>query len=190
MAVTIDIMLCVFVVMSVAAFAVFYSYSDYRRNPEFENQMHCVSGIIVCNKPVFGFLMHGVGGMILLAAGLRVSEIDRSSEAPLLVLSMLYVSLSGVINFDVHNFKPVHFTCLAGILIFSVAFVCMQCNQVTQGVYVSVSVFFTCVILFNFAYTRWSWPWMDVQASVEIVWGLCLLVCIVVYSVPGLHPRS
>lgn len=189
MATVIDILLCLSVAVSVMVFAVFYSYRDYRCNAEFGDQMHCVSGIILCNKPLFGFLVHGVGGMVLLAAGLKVSERDWP-ETSLLLLAMMYVSLSGVVSFDVRDFKPLHFTSLAGVLGFSIAFVCMQCDALTRAVYVSVSVVFALVILFNFAYMRWRWPWMDVQASVEIVWVLCLLVCIMLFCLPALQPRS
>jgi hypothetical protein len=185
MTAVVDVLLCLAVSVSLLAFAVFYSKKAYRCNSEFGGQMHCVSGIILCHKPLFGFLMHSVGGTILLAAGLRAST-TSSSEASLLALSLMYVSLSGVVNFDVRDFKPIHFTSLAGVLVFSVAFVWMQCDYATAMVYVFFSVFFVAIILFNLAFARWEWPWMDVQASVEIVWVLCLLACMISYCVPSL----
>lgn len=189
MATIIDILLCVAVAVTVVTFAVFYSYTDCRCNAEFGGQMHCVSGIILSNKPLFGFLVHGVGGMVLLAAGLKARE-SEWPETSLLMLAMMYVSLSGVVSFDVRDFKPMHFTSLAGVLGFSIAFVWMQCDALTRAVYVSVSVIFALVIVFNFVHMRWRWPWMDVQASVEIVWVLCLLVCIILFCLPALRPSS
>lgn len=183
----IDALLCIAVVVSVVMFIVFYSYKSYRCNSEFAGQMHCVSGIIVCNKPLFGFLMHGVGGMVLLAAGLKVNEKD-SPEASLFVLALMYVSLSGVVNFDVRDFKPIHYTSLSGVLGFSVAFVWMQCDATTKIVYTSTSIFFISVIVFNCMFTKWQWPWMDVQALVEIAWIMCLLVCIILFCIPALNP--
>lgn len=168
-------------------FVVFYSYKSYRCNSEFAGQMHCVSGIILCNKPLFGFLMHAVGGMVLLAAGLRVNE-KKSSDVSLFILALMYVSLSGVLNFDVKDFKPIHFTSLVAVLGFSIAFIWMQCDATTIIVYTSISIFFISVIIFNCIFTRWEWPWMDVQASVEIAWILCLLVCIVLFCIPTLNP--
>ena len=187
MASIIDALLCIAVVASVATFAGFYSYKNYRCNTEFNGQMHCVSGIILFNKPLFGFLVHGVGGMVLLAAGLRANE-SQSPDVSLLMLAMMYLSLSGVVNFDVRDFKPIHFTSLAGVLGFSVAFVWLQCGVVTRAVYLFISIFFILIILFNFTFMRWQWPWMDVQASVEIVWALCLLLLIVLYCIPALQP--
>lgn len=186
MAFAIDALLCISAAVSVIVFVVFYSYSACRCNAEFDGQMHCVSGIILCNKPLFSFLMHGVGGMVLLAAGLRASESD-SPETSLLVLAMMYVSLSGVVSFDVKDFKPVHFTALVGVLVFSLAFIWLQCGYATKVAYTFVSLFFVFIILFNCTFMRWKWPWMDVQASVEIIWALCLLVCIVAYCIPALH---
>ena len=185
---TVDALLCFSIGTSVLAFIVFYSFESYRCNAEFNGQMHCVSGIILCNKPLFGFLMHCVGGMVLLAAGLRASA-SSSPETSLLALALMYASLSGVVNFDVRDFKPLHFTFLAGVLVFSIAFICLQCDNVTIAVYVFISTFFVCIILFNFTCMRWKWPWMDVQASVEIVWVLCLLVCVVLYCMPSLLCR-
>ena len=101
------------------------------------------------------------------------------------MLALMYVSLSGVVSFDVRDFKPVHFTSLAGMLGFSVAFIWLQCGALIRAVYVSVSVVFALVILVNFAYMRWRWPWMDVQASVEIAWALCLLGCVLLYCLPA-----
>ncbi len=181
MAVVIDILLCIAVAVSLLAFGFFYSYKEWRYNPEFDDQMRCMSGIILCNKPLFGFLMHYVGGMVLLAAGLRVSHHDETS---FFILAMLYASLSGLVNFDVRDFKTIHFTCLFCVLVFSVAFICMHGEYVTWVVYVTVSALFLFIILFNFMYTQWKWPWMDVQASVEIAWVLCLMVCIMLFCIP------
>ena len=183
----IDVLLCIAICVSVIMFIIFYSYKSYRCNSDFAGQMHCVSGIILCNKPLFGFLMHGVGGMVLLAAGVRVNERD-SPDASLFVLALMSVSLSGVVNFDVRDFKPIHYASLVGVLGFSVAFVWMQCDATTQLVYTSVSIFFISVIIFNCIFTRWEWPWMDVQALVEIAWILCLLVCVVLFCIPTLNP--
>ena len=182
MAVVVDALLCVFVVVSFTSFVVCYSFQRYRCNPEFGGQLHCASGIILCHKPFFGFLMHGVGGMVLLSAGLKVAERGGDHrEVPLSMLAMMYVSLSGVINFDVRDFKPIHFTSLAGVLAFSAAFVWLQCDSTARMVYMSVSVVFVLLILFNVSCTRWRWPWMDVQALLEIVWVLCLVGCMLVY---------
>lgn len=187
MAVGVDALLCAFVAVSLVSFMAFYSCKRHRCNSEFGDQMHCISGIILCHKPFFGFLLHGVGGMVLLAAGLRVGGGD---ELPLLMLAMMYVSLSGVIHFDVRNYKPVHFTSLAGVLAFSVVFVWLQCDAVTWLVYLVVSAVFVLLILFNVACTRWKWPWMNCQALVEIVWVLCLIWCMMTYCVSGLQPDS
>jgi hypothetical protein len=181
----VDVLLCLAVGTSILVFSVFYSFKSCRCNAEFDGQMHCVSGIILCNKPLFGFLMHGVGGMVLLAAGLRANA-SSSPDTSLLALALMYMSLSGVVNFDVRDFKPLHFTFLAGVLVFSIAFICLQCDSFTSAVYVFVSIIFLCVIIFNFTCMHWKWPWMDVQALVEILWALCLLICIVLYCIPSL----
>ena len=177
MSLSIDFLVYLTAVINVVAFLIFYFQKNHRCNPEFANQLHCVSGIILCNKPFFGFLVHSLGGMILLSVGL-----NTRSEASLLMLALMYLSLSAVVNFDVKGFKPIHFTSLAGVLIFSMAFVWMQCSVSIQTTYTAVSAAFVLVILFNCTITRWDWPWMDVQALVEIVWILCLLTCVMAHS--------
>ena len=169
--------------MTFLAFGFFYSYKEWRNNPDFGDQMHCVSGIILCNKPLFGFLMHCMGGMVLLAAGLRVSH-HHNDETSFFILVMMYAALSGLVNFDVRDFKTIHFTCLFCVLVFSIVFICMHCDYVMQVVYVSVSALFLFIILFNFMYTQWKWPWMDVQASVEIVWVLSLMISVMMFCIP------
>ena len=119
--------------------------------------------------------MHCAGGMILLAAGLKVEPDSGKRELSLAMLSMLYISFSGVINFDVRDFKPIHFTFLFGVLVFSTAFAWLQWTRDCAAAYTRVSAAFVGLILFNCTVTRWRWPWMNVQAIAEIAWVTCLL---------------
>ena len=160
-------------------FVVFYSRKGSRCNSEFAGQLHCLSGIMVCNKPLFGVCMHCVGGMLLLSVGLRV---DTDKEVSLLMLAFMFASLSGVVNFDVRDHKPVHFCFLAGVLAFSMAFVWLQCSDVCRLVYSLISVAFVLLIVFNFSCTNWTWHWMDIQAITEIVWVVSLLVCMISFA--------
>ena len=184
MVVCINVLLGVFVAVSAVAFAIGYYYPGSRCNPEFNGQLHCLSGIILCNRPFFGFVMHCVGGMVLLSNGLKI---ETKNELSMSMLAMIYISFSGVINFDVLRTKPVHFAFLFAVLCFSMAFVWLQCVQYARLVYTGVSVGFICLILFNVSCTGWVSPWMNVQALMEIVWVLCLLVCIVFFSVDDLQ---
>ncbi len=176
MPLVVDIMQFVFIVVCMVSFFTKYMYKESRCNPLFGEQLHCLSGIIMSHKPFFGFIMHCVGGMILLSAGLRV-ETDK--ELKLAMLSMLYFSFSGVINFDVCYFKPIHFTFLFCVLVFSAAFAWLQWTRDYATAYTCVSAAFVGLIFVNYAVTKWQWPWMNIQAIAEIAWVTCLLICII-----------
>ena len=147
MAMGIYVLLFLFLATSIVAFAVKYCQHSNRSNAEFDGQLHCLSGIILCNKPFFSFIMHCVGGLILLSNGLNV-ETDK--ELSLLMLAMLYVSLSGVINFDVRDHKRIHFASLFCVMVFSMVFVWLQCTPQAKTAYTVVSAVFFGLILFNF----------------------------------------
>ena len=179
----VDILLYAFLVISAVAFVFQYCIKEIRCNARFDGQLHCMSGIIVSNKPFFGFVMHGVAGMILLSVGLRIERGEGTQkEVSFLVMSLVYFSLSAVISFDVKECKSIHFASLFCLLVCSVGFVWLQCVPEARIAYTAISSFFVAVILFNFTCTRWKWPWMDVQAIVEIVWVISLLVCVIGFA--------
>jgi hypothetical protein len=173
MVTAVDIIMYIFLIATASSFAVKYGSTTDRCNPEFAGQLHCLSGIILSHKPFFSFMMHSVGGMVLLSVGLKV-ETDR--EVSLTLLTLMYISLSSVVNFDVHNFKPIHFISLFCVLVFSVAFVWLQCIHIVRIVYIALSAAFVALIVFNFLVTHWKWPWMNLQALLEIAWVICLLI--------------
>jgi hypothetical protein len=175
MSLAVDILQYLFVSIGVASFLFKYGCKDDRCNPAFDGQLHCLSGIILCHKPFFSFVMHCAGGMILLSASQRT---DKNRDTSLLMLSLMFISLSGVINFDVRDFRPIHFSSLACVMVFSVSFMWLQCAQTAATVYTSITAAFVILILFNLTYTHWLWPWMNVQAVAEIAWVVCLLLCI------------
>ncbi len=180
----VDVLLVVFIAVNALLFTVFYSFKNHRCNSEFSGQLHCLSGIILCNKPLFGFCMHCVGCMMLLSAALRV---DRDKEISLLILALMFISLSGVVSFDVRDHKPIHFLFLSCVLASSLIFVWLQCNETTKETYAVISALFVALILFNFTYTHWKWHWMDVQAIVEIAWVLTLLGCMLSFCFSESH---
>jgi hypothetical protein len=61
--------------------SVLYSLLHYQCNQEFGDQLHFISEIILCHKLFFGFLMHGVGGIVLLAARMKVARGEGCGES-------------------------------------------------------------------------------------------------------------
>ncbi len=179
MVTAVDIIMYIFLVITASSFAVKYGSTISRCNPEFAGQLHCLSGIILSHKPFFSFMIHSVGVLVMFSVGLKV-ETDR--EVSLTLLTLMYISLSSVVNFDVHNFKPIHFTSLFCVLVFSVAFVWLQCIHVARIVYTVFSTAFIELIMFNLLFTHWEWPWMNLQALLEIVWVICLLICLLSFQ--------
>lgn len=188
MSLVVDTLLLFASTICVMIFFLFYLFDRFRCNPRFNGQMHCISGIIVCNQPLFGLLMHFVGGMILLAAGLKI---ENDKEISLFMLSALYVSLSGVVSFNVKHHKRIHLPCVVCVAVFGLAFVWLQCGAVSGIVSSSITAAFALVILVNISYMGWVWPWMDLQAAMEIAWALGLLISIIIFVLtPGVNPTS
>lgn len=179
MVTAVDIIMYIFLIATALSFAVKYGSTTSRCNPEFAGQLHCLSGIILSHKPFFSFMMHSVGGMVLLSVGLKV-ETDK--ETSLTLLTLMFISLSSVVNFDVHHFKPIHFTSLFCVLVFSVAFVWLQCMHTATVVYTALSAAFVSLIVFNYLITNWKWPWMNLQALLEMTWVICLLICLLAFQ--------
>jgi hypothetical protein len=187
MSLVIDVLLGTSVICCIAMFIIFYCIDRFRCNPKFNGQMRSISGIITFNQPLFGMLMHFVSGMMLLSAGLKVVS---DPETSFTTLALLYASFSGVVSFNVNNHKPFHFLCVLGVATFGMAFVWIQCDRMFAIVCLSMTSIFMFVILLNVTLTKWAWPWMDVQASLEIVWVASLLAAILWFCIPLAPPQE
>jgi len=174
-----------------SAFGYFYSKREYNESPVFPGQLRSLSGIIACNKPLFGFLLHCLGGMLLLAQLSLLSNTDND-KGSVFILAMLYISLSGLINFDIFDHSPLHFFSLFGFLVFSLSFVALRSSTmialVMSRIYYSITGIFGVAILYN----KWlvfrgqnddlpvvsnPKPYMTTQAILEVAWALCFVAC-------------
>ena len=175
-----DVHLCIWALACVLAFLYFYNHDAYSRNPEMEYQLRCLSGIIVCDPPLFGTLMCGFGGAAVAAS------IGRARREPyaVVVLLLVYCVLLVIVHYDVKAHRGPHFIALGVLLVVGSLYV----RQIFPSgwllyVYFAATALFVGVVLFNVAYTKWKSPWLTVQAVVEILWVLALTTAVVAYGV-------
>lgn len=157
---------------SVVAFAAYYSCSGHRSNPAFAGQLHCLSGMILCNRPLFSTLLCGLAGA-LLAALLPADAIGVA-----LLLGM-YWALVVVVQYDVHSHAAVHFGALAAEMGLATAYVAVMGDGGPASlVYYAATGAFLLVMAVNFTCLLWTPPFMTVQALVEVAWVCALGVCL------------
>ena len=176
-----QIHLAIWTVACIMAFIVYYCYEEYRVNKEFENQLHSLSGVIVFNKPLFGTLMCGFGGAIIMLVSGRIDD----DPCAMVLLILMFTGLIALVNYDVRKHRSVHFVSL-GLLIAagSVFLVWVDLNSVLLlAIYFGVAALFVVVIVLNFSCTAWKPPFMTLQALLEIVWVFMLGLCVIVFAV-------
>ena len=178
----IQVHMVVWAVACVGAFCVYYSYDECRANPEFENQMRCLSGVIVFNKPLFGTLMCGFGGAVVLAVAKRATE--TCDTATLALLMVMFLCLLVVVVYDIRDHSTVHFWALGGLVIAGTLFVLHTASApvLLQYAYLAITALFAGVVAFNAAVTNWTPPCMTVQALNEIAWVFFLCLYVFVYA--------
>ena len=151
-------------------------------NPEFDGQMHCISGIILCNRPYFGLLMSNFGGVLLLAIGFKVKEHEDESVFLVCLAMIIYFSFTGILNYDVRDHKTVHFSSLFILLASGSTFIhIVRIPLWCVFVYDAVLVLFCVLMVSNFVVLKWTPPFMTIQALLEIAWVLALCFCLWVY---------
>lgn len=181
----INIHLAAWTVAVAMAFAVYYAQAEVRHNPRFEGQLHTLSGVIVYDKPLFGTLMCGFGGAVVVAVTERISE--TCDWLAMVLLIVMFCSLLAVVNYDVLAYRTAHFASLAVMITFGTWFV-VQVNVKPWYVcfsYYGVTAFFVFMITFNTFYMNWVPPFMTVQALAEIVWVVALSACMLAFSLGG-----
>jgi hypothetical protein len=160
----------------------YYVDPECMENPEFEGQMHCISGIILCNRPYFGLLMSNFGGVLLLAIGLKAKEEEEDCTFLVCLAMVIYFSFTGILNYDVRDFKMLHFSSLFVLLVSGSIFIHMVRIPLWCVVAYDIVLAFFCVIMVsNFTLLKWTPPFMTIQAMLEIVWVLALCFCLWVY---------
>ena len=164
----------------IGAFLIYYCFEEVRRNPEFQDQMHCLSGVILYNRPLFGTLLCGFGGAIFMAAAERVN----GSAVAMLFLVLMFCSLVVVVNYDIREHRSVHFSALGLLIVSGTAFLlCVGLEPVyLRLVYFSVTVLFVLMLALNVFCLRWTPPFMTAQAIAEIVWVAVFAASVLVFS--------
>ena len=158
----------------IIAFSVYYSCEEHRVNPAFANQLHCLSGMILCNRPLFSTLMCGMGGAVLLSVASRVEG------AVLLIVLAMFWALVVVVQYDVRDHPGVHFGALAVEMVAATALLTVESIDpwFVVPVYYCVTGLFLLVMVLNFSWLAWTPPFMTLQALVEIAWVFVLGVCL------------
>lgn len=178
----IEIHLAAWAVACVLAFCVYYCYDECRMNPEFDNQLHCLSGVILFNKPLFGTLMCGLGGAVVLAVTKRATE--TCDVFTLVLLMLMFLCLLLVVIYDIRDYKTTHFFALGGLVVAGTLFVLHTAASPAylQYVYLAITALFAWTIALNTAVTNWAPPYMTVQALNEIAWVFFLVLYVFVYA--------
>ena len=160
-------------IASAVTFAFYYSCAEHRCNPSFAGQLHCLSGMILCNRPLFSTLLCGLAGALLAA----LRPVD--AVGTVLLLGM-YWSLVVVVQYDVRAHAPAHFGALAAEMVFATAYISTSrgFDAPAALAYYALTGSFLLVMVVNFACLGWTPPFMTVQALVEIAWVCALGVCL------------
>jgi len=158
----------------IIAFSVYYSCEEHRVNPAFANQLHCLSGMILCNRPLFSTLMCGLGGAVLLSVASRVDG------AVLLIVLLMFWALVVVVQYDVREHPSVHFAALAVEMGSATALLTVETIDpwFVVPVYYGITIAFLLVMALNFSWLAWTPPFMTLQALVEIAWVCVLSLCL------------
>jgi hypothetical protein len=156
------------------ALIVYYCCEEHRVNPAFANQLHCLSGMILCNRPLFSTLMCGLGGAVLLLVASRVEGMV------VLVVLLMFWALVVVVQYDVREHPGVHFGALALEMGSATALLTIESIDpwFVVPVYYSITFAFLLVMALNFSWLAWTPPYMTLQALVEIAWVFVLSVCL------------
>jgi len=160
----------------------FYYFSNSRKNPEFEDQLHCPSGIMLCNRLIFGFLMSCYTGAALLAVGVKLCKNDN--YAALGCFMGVFVSCNLIIQFDIRQHHVVHFLSLAVFVITITAFLIIVDFKPSAmlTVYYGVTALYLFILMLNFLFLDWTPPFMTLQALAEIVWLVMVVGSVLVFS--------
>lgn len=164
----------------IGAFLVYYCFEEVRCNPEFQDQLHCLSGVILYNRPLFGTLLCGFGGALFMAAAERVHE----DPLAMMFLILMFVALVVVVNYDVGSHKPAHFMALGLLMVSGTAFlVCVGlASEVLRYLYFASTILFVLILALNVLVTRWAPPFMTAQAVAEIAWVAVFAVAVVLFA--------
>jgi hypothetical protein len=165
------------------SFAFFYAFM-----PEYSQkngEMRSLSGIMKSPelKSYFCFVMGCLGGSLFLASGLRTfSEVSLvRTEFTMALLVGMYVSLVGLVSYDVKYNKTIHYSFVFALILFGgvfgnyVSWHNSWCFAVAYDV--TTSVFILC-FLYNWAYGGHR----TLQACLEILWVVCLIALMAAYA--------
>jgi hypothetical protein len=159
-------------------------------------QMRSLSGIMKAEsfKPYFCFVMGCLGGSLFLASCIQaLDEISAFQRDYVLFVSFgLYVCLIGLVNYDMRYSKTVHFSFVFVLIVFGYVFSNSALNHdahswgpVASAAYnISTSMFLMCIFLNFHLQSQGLTDYLSVQACLEIVWvlGLVLMVCVYAFD--------
>jgi len=174
--------LIVWTVACACAFT-FYYCSDDRKNPECDDQLHCPSGLMCCNLPLFGFVMCGFSGAALMSVG--VTAYKSNNVAALACFLAVFKSMLMIVNFDIKKYHTVHMISLFTLIVTTTAFFVVA--DITSAffltIYYAATALFVFIMFLNFVYIGWVAPFMSLQALAEIAWLDVVVGGVIVYAV-------
>ena len=164
---------CVWGAACVIAFLAWYADPDARYNPQHDNQLRSLSGIMTFNKPLFSFLMSGFG--IASLAGLVV-RFQQHPAAVMLSLGLCW-ALVGLLCFDIRDFRVLHFLSLLVFMASGLTLThIVDARDVPVPLCDGLFALFAGVLLVNVACAEGVYPLMTIQAVCEIMWVLVFSV--------------
>ena len=124
--------------------------------------------------------MTSFSGVLLLNLGLKLEESRRTLMMTLALV--MYFAFVSVLNYDVRDYKSIHFVSLFVLLVVGTTFIHMvDIPRWCMMAYDLAVVCFVVVMASNFIYLRWSPPYMTIQAGFEILWALAMCFCLWMY---------
>lgn len=166
----------------------FMSKYAFRQNGE----VRSLSGIMKFAplKPYFCFVMGCLGGSVLLDSGLQANEeLPRSRRTLLLCLILgMFVSLLGLLNYDMSYSKKVHYGFVFGLILPGYVFanlilnsgaVCMIAALVYNAL---ATLFFACFLCNWYLSAHGFSDYHTLQSCLEFFWALSYVLLMCVYG--------
>jgi hypothetical protein len=150
-------------------------------------------------KPFFCFVMGCLGGALFIAAGLRGESVGVWKECMLLLLLGMFVSLIGLVNYDVGFSQTVHYSFVFSLILFGYGFgnyllwydTSWWCLASAVAYDVLVSLFLFVFLVNSLLRMQGLGDYRTPQACLEILWVVCLVVLMCVYAFEdGVSTRS
>jgi hypothetical protein len=181
------------------SFAFCYAFNSKTAFRE-TGEVRSLSGIMKSPilKPYFCFVMGCLGGSVLFDTGVQANgELPYSRRTLMLCLILgMYVSLLGLLNYDIAYSKNVHYGFVFGLILTGYVFANLLLNSgtlclISALVYnAHASVFLACFIYNSYLLARRLIRYQTLQSFLEFCWVLSHVLLMLVYGCQSTEPHT